>query len=385
MELHEYQSKLRFANYGIPIPHGRIADTAEQAFEIAREIGTPVAVKSQIFTDQRKHKGGIAFAADLDEARQQSERIFGKDIRGKTVRRVLVDPLISIKHEFYLAIKLNRNLGQPVLLASVAGGDQKPDITLLSDESLIHEPIDPFLGIRGHQIINVANDLNLPREHWHSFTQIARGLYKCFIESDALYAEINPLALTLDNRLIAVDGKLNIDDNALFRHLELETMNTNNQEDEADVLAHQMGISYVPLDGTISCIANGTGVGIAMADLLQIYSDGTLCAANILDVCDPANMDRLAMAFHIATLFPRTQVILISLFDAAEENNQSVNRVVEVYNRFQPSIPIVIRHSGLSTCLDPKTSKQVYLAATLRNAIEQTILLASEDNNGHSD
>src|SRR5512133_208138 len=224
MKLHEYQSKLIFAKYGIPIPKGRVAATADEAKQIAKELGSRVVIKSQVLVGGRGKAGGIRLAKSPDEAADLASQILAMEIKGLPVRKVLVDEAANIESEIYLGITNDRAAKKPVMMASSAGGVEIEEVARLTPEKIIKVHIDPLLGLRDYQARDIAAGIDLPREHWRTFGEIAKGLWQGYTDTDATLAEINPLVITAENRLLAVDGKMVLDDNALFRHHDLSEM-----------------------------------------------------------------------------------------------------------------------------------------------------------------
>ncbi|MBC8100937.1 MAG: ADP-forming succinate--CoA ligase subunit beta, partial [Armatimonadetes bacterium] len=285
MNLHEHQSKALFGSFGIPVPMGKIATTSQEAYDIAKELGGAVVVKAQVLAGGRGKAGGVKVAKTPEEARAAAEKILGMEIKGLTVYKVLVDPAANIAKEIYLGITNDRAAGKPVLMCSAEGGVEIEVVAHDNPDAIIKEHIDPLTGIHNYQIINVAAKINLPREHWRAFTQIATALYRCYIDTDATLAEINPLVITGENKLIALDGKMSIDDNALYRHPAFEPLRDNTAEPEAETKARAAGISYVKLNGQIGCMVNGAGLAMTTMDMTQLYggADG-IGPANFLDI-----------------------------------------------------------------------------------------------------
>lgn len=249
MNLHEYQSKQRFGQFGIPVPMGKVATTPEAAFEIAQQLGGAVVVKSQVLVGGRGKAGGIKLAKTPDEARELASRILGMAIKGHIVRQVLIDPAANIGTEIYLGVTNDRASGKPVMMASAEGGVEIEQVAHDNPDAILKEFISPSLGLRDYQARNLAMGINLPREHWAAFTKIAQALYKCYVASDATLAEINPLVITKEGQLIALDGKMAIDDNALFRQKELAEIRDIAAEPPVEVQARDAGLTYVKLDG----------------------------------------------------------------------------------------------------------------------------------------
>src|SRR3990172_6863292 len=244
MKLHEYQSKALFAQYGIPTPRGRVANTAREARDIAEELGGRVVVKSQVLVGGRGKAGGIRLAKSPQEAEEVAAQILGMTIKGLPVRKVLVDPAADIRAEIYLGVTNDRAARKPVMIASSAGGVEIEEVARETPEKIHREHVDPFLGLRDYQARNVAAGIELPREHWKIFGQIAAGLYQAYLDSDAVLAEINPLVITAANELQALDGKIVLDDNALFRHPNLAEMRDVDEEAPAETEARKYGLAY---------------------------------------------------------------------------------------------------------------------------------------------
>src|SRR5512133_1293088 len=235
MKLHEYQSKLIFAKYGIPIPKGRVAATADEAKQIAKELGSRVVIKSQVLVGGRGKAGGIRLAKSPDEAADLASQILAMEIKGLPVRKVLVDEAANIESEIYLGITNDRAAKKPVMMASSAGGVEIEEVARVSPEKIIKVHIDPLLGLRDYQARDIAAGIDLPREHWRQVGEICRGLWEAYLQTDATLAEINPLVITGDNRLLALDGKMDLDDNALFRHPQLADMRDLDVEAHAEI------------------------------------------------------------------------------------------------------------------------------------------------------
>ncbi len=281
MNLHEYQSKRIFAKYGIPIPKGEVATSPAEARDIAARLGGPVVVKSQVLVGGRGKAGGIKLAKTPNEAEEKANSILGMNIKGLTVKKVLVDQAADIQTEIYLGAVLDRARSRVVLMASSEGGVEIEQVAAQTPDKIVTVPIHPFLGLRDHQGRILADGIGLPKEHSRIFINIARGLYKAFVESDATLAEINPLVITGDGNLLAVDGKIALDDSALFRHAELAEMRDPDEEDPAEQEARRFGLSYINLDGEIGCMVNGAGLAMATMDIVKFYGGNP---ANFLDV-----------------------------------------------------------------------------------------------------
>ena len=347
MNLQEYQSKFRFAEFGIPIPHGKVAKTPEEARSIAEEIGGRVVIKSQVLVGGRGKAGGVKLANNPDEAAQRAEEILGMDIKGHTVEIVLVDPASNIAQEIYLGITNDRAAGKPVLMASLEGGVEIETLAHEKPDAIIREHIDPTLGLHTYQTINVAAGIDLPREHWRAFTKIVLALYKCYVASDATLAEINPLVITGEGELLALDGKMIIDDNALSRQKELAAMRDTSAEPAAETQAREAGISSVMLDGQIGCMVNGAGLAMTTMDMTKLYGDEYgIGPANFLDIGGGARAEQVSAALRIILSDPNVKAVLINIFGGITRGDEVAKGMIEAYNAVKPNVPIIIRLQG---------------------------------------
>ena len=251
MKLHEYQSKALFAEHGIPIPRGRVASTSAEAKSIAQELGSRVVVKAQVLVGGRGKAGGVRLASSPDEAEDLATQILRMRIKDLPVRKVLVDEAVEPVTEIYLGVTNDRSANCPVIISSSEGGIEIEEVARKEPEKIVKIFVNPLLGLQEFQARNLVSAIELPRAHWRDFIRIARGLYDAYRATDATLAEINPLVITKDNRLLALDGKVVLDDNALFRHPNLEEMRDLDEEDPAEREARKYGLSYVKLDGDI--------------------------------------------------------------------------------------------------------------------------------------
>jgi len=343
MKLHEYQSKQIFARYGVPIPRGHVAATASEARQVAEELGGRIVIKSQVLVGGRGKAGGIRLAKTPKEAEEVATQILAMELKGLPVRKVLVDEAVSIAKEIYLGITNDRAMRKPVFMASAAGGVDIEEIAARSPEKIIKIHIDPLLGLRDYQARDIAVSIDLPREHWRTFLDIARGLWKAYVDSDANLAEINPLVITTDNRLMALDGKMIIDDNALFRHTDLGDMRDLDVEAAAEIEARKYGLSYIKLDGQIGCMVNGAGLAMATMDIIKL-SGGE--PANFLDVGGGASADKVAVAFRIILTDTNVRAVLINIFGGITRGDEVARGILAAMAEVKPKIPMVIRLVG---------------------------------------
>ncbi len=343
MNLHEYQAKRLFAQYGVPIPDGKVASTAEQARAIARELGGRVVVKSQVLTGGRGKAGGIKLANDADEAGVAASQILGMKIKGYTVRRVLVDQAADIRDEIYLAILIDRGRQLPMLMASSAGGMDIEQVAEETPEKIYRTHIDPMIGIRPYQSTYIASGMDLPPEIWRQFHQIASNLYDTFKGIDASLTEINPLIINGDGKLLAVDGKVSIDDNALFRHPQLAEMRDVDEETSSEREARQNGLSYIQLEGNIGCMVNGAGLAMATMDVIKLYGGEP---ANFLDIGGGATTESVAAALKIILADSNVKVILFNIFGGIVRGDEVARGIIGALGQIDTEVPMVVRLLG---------------------------------------
>ena len=373
MKLHEYQSKIRFAEYGIPVPRGRIATTPTEAFVIAKELGGPVVVKAQVLVGGRGKAGGVKLAKTPEEAEAAASKILGMDIKGLTVKKVLVDPASDIRNEIYLGVTTDRAVRRTVLMASAAGGIDIEEVATTAPEKIIRTHIDPFRGLREYQARNIANDIGLPRETWGQFIRIAQGLYNCYAASDATLAEINPLIIDASGSLLAVDGKMVLDDNALFRHHDLAEIRDTDDENESETLARQNELSYVKLDGEIGCMVNGAGLAMATMDMTKYFGGSP---ANFLDIGGGAKADKVAAALRIILSDSNVKAVLFNIFGGITRCDEVARGILEALAEVPTNVPMVVRlvgtneEEGRAILADANMITATSLAEAAQKAVE---------------
>ncbi len=343
MKLHEYQSKQLFARYDIPIPQGEVASTPEEARRIAEEIGKRVVVKAQVLVGGRGKAGGIRLADTPAEAEKVAADILAMELKGLPVRKVLVDEALDIAQELYLGVVVDRAQSRPVMMASSEGGVDIEEVARRSPEKIHKEAIDPLLGLKPYQARELAFAIGLGKEHLRAFSAIAMGLYRCFVENDASLAEINPLVVTGDGKLIAADAKVVIDDNALFRHPDLAQMRDVDEETPAEREARSHGISYVQLDGEIGCMVNGAGLAMATMDVIKLYGASP---ANFLDIGGGAKADKVAAALRIILSDPKVKAVLINIFGGITRCDEVARGILTALEEVKPNVPFVVRLVG---------------------------------------
>lgn len=343
MKLHEYQSKQLFAQRGIPILKGKVATTADQARDIALELGGRVVVKAQVLVGGRGKAGGVKVAKDAKQAEEYAGQILAMNIKGLPVRKVLLDQAAEIKTEIYLGVTNDRAAKSPVVIASMAGGVEIETVAKESPEKIIREYVNPFLGLHDYQVRNIAAGIGLPHEHWKAFGQIAAGLCQVYWDTDASLAEINPLIISGGDQLIALDGKIVLDDNALYRHPELAEMRDLDEEDPAETEARRYGLSYVKLDGEIGCMVNGAGLAMATMDIISHFG-GT--PANFLDVGGGASSDKVAAAMRIILSDKNVKAVLFNIFGGITRCDEVARGILKAMTEVPTSVPMVVRLVG---------------------------------------
>jgi succinyl-CoA synthetase beta subunit len=375
VKLHEYQSKRIFAQHGIPIPRGDVAGTPEEARTIAKELAGPVIIKSQVLVGGRGKAGGIKVARDPAEAETLAKQILGMDIKGLTVDRILVDEAADIKEEIYLGIVIDRALQRPVIIASAEGGVEIEEIAKTNPEAIIRLPVDPETGLQDYHARDLAFSLGLRRSFINQFVQIVKGLYQSFLQSDASLAEINPLVVTGGERLLAVDGKIVLDDNALFRHPHLAELRNQQEESPAEREARQAGLSYVKLDGEIGCMVNGAGLAMATMDIIKHYGAEP---ANFLDIGGGAKAEKVAAALRIILSDPKVKAVLFNIFGGITRCDEVARGILTALEEVKTGVPMVARLVGTNE----EEGRQILAeanfpsASTLGEAAEKVVALA---------
>ncbi len=343
MKLHEYQSKRIFAQYGIPVQEGEVATTPQEVRSLTEQIGCPVVVKAQVLVGGRGKAGGIKLARTPQEAEEVAARILSLQIKGLPVRKVLVARAAEIQQEIYLGIVVDRAAARPVMMASSEGGVEIEEVARTHPEAIKKVHIDPFVGLRGYQTLWLAKGIGLPPALHRDFGRIAQGLYRSFVECDASLAEINPLAITSEGALLALDAKIVLDDNGLFRHPDLAQLRDIDEETPSERAAREAGLSFVQLDGDIGCMVNGAGLAMATMDIIQHFGG---MPANFLDIGGGARADRVATALRLILADPRVKAILFNIFGGITRCDEVARGIVSVLDEVRPNLPIVARLVG---------------------------------------
>lgn len=343
MKLHEYQSKNLFAEFGVPIPKGGVATTPGEAKAIAEELGGRVVVKSQVLVGGRGKAGGIKLANNPKETEDMAKHILALEIKGLPVRKVLIDEAADIQKEIYLGITNDRAAKKPVFMASSAGGVDIEEVAAKTPEKIIRVHIHPLLGLQDFQVLNLAVGIELPRDYWKQFNQVAYGLWQSYKTYDATLAEINPLIISEDGNLIAVDGKMIIDDNALFRHPDLESQRDLDVEEESETEAKENGLTYIKLDGEIGCMVNGAGLAMATMDIIKYFGGEP---ANFLDIGGGADEQKVAAALRIILKDPNVKAVLFNIFGGITRGDLVAKGILAALDDVKPEVPMVVRLVG---------------------------------------
>ena len=343
MKLHEFQSKAILARYGVAVPQGEVVGSPEEAAAAAGRLGGRVAVKAQVLVGGRGKAGGIRVAGSPGEAAEKAAAILALRIHGLPVRRLLIEQAADIQRELYLGLVVDRTVGRVAVMASPEGGVEIEEVARARPERIATLHVDPFLGLCGYQARFLASFLSLPEGLWPEFTRVAQSLYSALVESDASLAEINPLVVTGEGRLLALDAKINLDDNALYRHGDLEALRNPDEESPAEAQARQAGLSYVALEGNIGCMVNGAGLAMATLDAIKAFGG---MPANFLDIGGGARAERVATALNLILQEPRVRAVLLNIFGGITRCDEVARGVAEALARVRPDLPIVARLVG---------------------------------------
>jgi succinyl-CoA synthetase beta subunit len=379
MKLHEYQSKQIFAQYGIKIPAGKIASTALEAKQIAGEFGKRVVIKSQVLVGGRGKAGGIRLAKNPSEAEDFAAQILAMEIKGYPVRKVLVDEAANIESEIYLGITNDRASRKPVMMSSSAGGVEIEEVARRTPEKIVKIHIDPLLGLRDYQSRDIAAGIDLPRDYWREFSLIANGLWRAYKDNDASLAEINPLVITEEHQLLALDGKMVIDDNSLFRHPDLAEKRDLDVEAPSEIEARKYGLSYIKLEGNIGCMVNGAGLAMTTMDIIKLYGGEP---ANFLDIGGGAHADKVAAALRIILLDTNVKAVLFNVFGGITRCDEVAHGILSALNEVKTDIPMITRLVGTNAAEGRQilSTANMITADTLVEAAQKAVQVAQGGN-----
>jgi len=375
MKIHEYQAKEIFASFGVTIPRGKMVTSVKEAVLAGEEFGYPVAVKAQVLVGGRGKAGGIKLAKNRQEVEKYAGEILGMDIKGFTVERLLIEEGAWIASEFYLGIIVDRGTRRATFMASPEGGVEIEEVASKSPERIKKLAIDPFLGIFDFQARELAFFLTDDFALVNQIATFIKNLYRCFIASDASLAEINPLVVTAEGKVVALDAKMNFDDNGLFRHSEFEELRDDSEEGLSAAEARQMGLSYIPLDGDIACVVNGAGLAMCTMDLIKYYGGEP---ANFLDIGGSSNPAKVTTAMKIIRQQGQAKALLFNIFGGITRCDDVAAGIKEAFAGRAPEIPIVCRLTGTNEERAKEIMESIGIAtlADMDEAVQKVVALA---------
>jgi len=386
MKIHEYQGKELLKKFGVAVPRGLVARTPAEAYNAAKELGTEiVVVKAQIHAGGRGKGGGVKLAKSADEAREIARQMLGMKLvthqtgpEGREVRVLLVEEGLPIDKEFYLGIVLDRASGRPVFMASAAGGMDIEQVAANTPEKIMKETVNPAVGFRSFQARKLAFGLGIPGALTAQAVKFMQSLYTAYEQLDTSLLEINPFLLTKDERLIALDAKINFDDNALFRHKEFLELRDLNEEEPLELEASKFDLNYIKLDGNIGCMVNGAGLAMATMDIIKLAGGEP---ANFLDVGGGASQERVEAAFRILLADENVHAVLINIFGGIVRCDMVARGVVEAAKKLGIKVPVVVRLEGTNVEEGQRVIRESQLnfvvARGMKDAAEKVVALAA--------
>jgi len=351
MNIHEYQAKQLFKKYGITIPPGKMAETPEQALEAAREIDSEKwIIKAQIHAGGRGKGGGVKIASSIEDVKTIAENMLGMKLvthqtgpKGKLVQKIYIEEVAPIKKEYYLGLVLDRTAEMPVMIASTEGGMEIEKVAAEFPDKIIKVRIDPLIGFRNFHSVELANGLGLDKIQSRNFAQFARALYKLYKEKDASLIEINPLVLKDDNTFIALDAKINFDDNALYRHEDILEMRDLSEEEPTELEASNFSLNYIKLDGNVGCMVNGAGLAMSTMDIIKIKGGEP---ANFLDVGGDASAETVAKGFEIILRDKNVKAIFVNIFGGIVRCDRIANGIIDAAKETNVTVSVIVRLDG---------------------------------------
>jgi succinyl-CoA synthetase beta subunit len=377
MNIHEYQAKEIFARFGIPVPAGTVVRTAADAEAVAARIGKPVVVKAQVLVGGRGKAGGVKLAQTPAEARAKAEQILGMDIKGEKVRQVLVTEAVDIAREIYVGVVLDRRAQRPLIMASAEGGVEIEVTAREKPQAIQRVHVDPLYGVHPFVARNLAAELAGSAELARPMADVIEKLYRVYEANDASLAEINPLVVTTAGAVLAIDAKLNFDDNALDRHPEIEALRDREAEDAGEAKARAEGLSFVRLSGNVGCIVNGAGLAMATMDLVKEYGGQP---ANFLDIGGSSRPEKVVTALTIITSDRSVRSILFNIFGGITRCDDVARGLVTAFKEMNLTLPVVVRLTGTNEREAREILKQIpslHSAETMDDAVKNAIALAA--------
>jgi len=382
VDLFEYQGKQFFSEYGLPVSDGEITFTVEEAVDAAQRLGTPVMVKAQVHTGGRGKAGGVKYAATIEDVREHASNIFGLNIKDHVVKRIWIEKASDIEEEYYASFTLDRSAKKHLGMLSAEGGVEIETVAEENPEAIAKIWIDPTSGLTNALAESWVQSANLPEQAVEGTVRILLDLYQSYVKGDADLVEINPLILTSDGDVHVLDAKVTLDGNSIFRHPEYAEFDKTQTRDERETAAHDRGLQYVGLDGTVGVIANGAGLAMATVDVVNQVGGA---AANFLDIGGGANAEVMAGALEVINNDPEVKSIFINIFGGITRGEEVANGIIEALQNVDIEAPIVIRLDGTNadegrSILQPHLSETLLMAPTMLEAAQQAVDLARKDN-----
>lgn len=387
MNIHEYQGKEVLRKYGVTVPNGKVAFSVEEAVCAAKKLGSQVCVvKAQIHAGGRGKAGGVKVAKNINEVESYAKEILGKTLithqtgpEGKVVKRLLIEEGCDIKKEYYIGLVLDRVTSRVVLMASEEGGTEIEEVAAKTPEKIFKEVIDPAIGLASFQARRIAFNINIPKELINQAVNFMMGLYNAFIEKDCSIAEINPLVITGDGKVMALDAKLNFDDSALYRHPDISEYRDLDEEDEKENRASKYDLNYVTLDGSIGCMVNGAGLAMATLDIIHYYGGEP---ANFLDVGGSTTVDKVSEAFKIILSDEKVQGIFVNIFGGIVKCDFIAQGVVEAAKQVGLTVPLVVRLEGTNVEIGKEILRnsgiEIVVADSMADGAEKIVSLVKD-------
>ena len=382
MKIHEYQAKEIFKSYGIPVPNSRVVSTPDEAMQAAKEIGFPVAVKAQIHAGGRGKAGGIKISSNPEEVLNYANELLGKQLithqtgpQGQKVNKLLIEESLNVKKELYLGIIIDRSQAMPVIMFSEAGGMEIEEIASRYPEKIIKVAVDPAIGFCPFHARKLLFGSEIDGTLLKDAQRIIKGLFSLFREKDASLVEINPLVVTKDNKILALDAKINFDDDGLFRHPEIKELYDPDQLDPLEVEASKYRINYIKLDGNVGCMVNGAGLAMATMDLIKLAGQEP---ANFLDVGGGASAEQVENAFRILISDKKVKIVLINIFGGILRCDRVATGIVEAARKIKIELPMVVRLEGTNVDEGRKILQNSGLRFEVASTFEETALKIAE-------
>jgi len=380
MKLHEYQAKGIFAEAGIPIPDSKLAGSVDEVVEAVESIGFPAAIKAQVHVGGRGKAGGIAIVSDVEEAREEADRILGMDLKGYTVNQVLVEQGVDFVDEYYVGVTMDRGEGKPVAMVSTKGGVNIEEVAAEDPDAIAQEHIDPAFGLHPYQARKAVYDAGVPAEYARDVSSILSTLYELYVDNDAADIEINPVMITASDDVIAADAVMNIDEDALFRHPDLAEMEEDSYQSDLERKAGEYGFDYVRLSGNVGIIGNGAGLVMTTLDLVDYYGGKP---ANFLDIGGGAKAERVTNALDMVFSDENVDAVVFNIFGGitrGDEVAKGINEALESFDEIPKKVVVRLAGTNAKAGMEILNTDLVEVEATLEEAVQRAVKNATEVN-----